>query len=107
MDASVCLSLYIVLCSVSAMRPHGLEPTRLLCPWNFSDKNTGVGCHFILQAIFPTQGLNPHLLGLLHCGQILYLLRHQGSRVCVCVCVCLYVYVCVSVCVCLKSVLHM
>ena len=39
-------------------------------------KNTGVGCHALLQGIFPTQGLNP---GLVHCGQILYLLSHQGS----------------------------
>ena len=36
--------------------------TRHLCPWDFPDKNTGVGCHFLLQGIFPTQGLNPHLL---------------------------------------------
>ena len=35
---------------------------RLLCQWNFPGKNTGVGCHFLLQGIFPTQGSNPHLL---------------------------------------------
>ena len=35
-----------------------------------------MGCHFLLQRIFPPQGLNP---GLLHCRQILYLLSHQGS----------------------------
>ena len=40
------------------------------------DKNTGVGCHALLQGIFPTQGLNP---GLLHCRWILYYLSHQGS----------------------------
>ena len=34
-------------------------PTRLLQPWNFPGKITGMGCHFFLQAIFPTQGLNP------------------------------------------------
>ena len=39
-------------------------------------KNTGVGCHALLQAIFPTQRLIP---GLLHCRRILYLLSHQGS----------------------------
>ena len=39
-------------------------------------KNAGVGCHAILQEIFPTQGLNP---GLQHCRQILYCLSHQGS----------------------------
>ena len=32
------------------------------CPWNFPDKNTGVGCHFLLQGILPTQGLHLHLL---------------------------------------------
>ena len=36
-------------------------------------------CHALLQGIFPTQGLNLHLLCLLHCRQILYLLSHQGS----------------------------
>ena len=43
---------------------HG--PTRLCCPWNFPGKNTGVGCHFLLQGIFLTQGSNSHLLHLLH-----------------------------------------
>ena len=38
----------------------------------FSNKNTGVGCHFLLQGIFLTQGSNPHLLHLLHCRQVLY-----------------------------------
>ena len=42
--------------------PHGLQPTRLLCPWNFPSKNTEVGCHFLFQGIFPTQGWNLHLL---------------------------------------------
>ena len=36
------------------------NPARLLCPWNFLGKNTGVGCHFLLQEIL-TQELNPHL----------------------------------------------
>ena len=35
---------------------------RFLCPWGFSGKNTGVGCHFLLQGIFPTQRSNPRLL---------------------------------------------
>ena len=38
---------------------------RLPCPWNFPGKGTGVDCHFLLQGIFPTQGLNPGLLCLL------------------------------------------
>ena len=40
------------------MRPHELQPTRVLCPWDFPGKNTGVGCHFLLQGISPTQGSN-------------------------------------------------
>ena len=44
----------------------GNEATRLLCPRDFLRKNTGVGCHFLLKGTFPTQGLNPHLLNLLH-----------------------------------------
>ena len=51
--------------------------SRLLCPWNNSPgKNTGVGCQSLFQGIFPTQESNP---GLLHCGQILHHLSHQGS----------------------------
>ena len=42
----------------------------------FSGKNIRAGCHFFLQGIFPTQGLN---LGLPHCRQMLYQLSHQGS----------------------------
>ena len=34
-------------------------PTRVLCPWNSPDQNTGVGCHFLLWGIFLTQGSNP------------------------------------------------
>ena len=45
-----------------SLRPHGPWPTRLLCPWNFPSKNTGVGWHFLLHGIFLAQGLNPSLL---------------------------------------------
>ena len=40
--------------------PHGLESTRLLCPWDSSGKNPGVGCHFLLRGISWTQGSNPN-----------------------------------------------
>ena len=33
-----------------------------ICPWDFPGKNHGVGCYFLLQGIFPTQGSNPRLL---------------------------------------------
>ena len=58
--------------------PMDLKPTRLLCPWNSPGKNTGVGCHALLQEIFPIQGSNP---GLLHYRRILYRLSHQGSPI--------------------------
>ena len=48
--------------------------TRLLCLWTSPGENTGVGCHSLLQGIFPTQGLNP---GLLHCREILSTLSHM------------------------------
>ena len=47
-------------------------------------KNTGVGCHALLQGIFPSQGLNPRLLYLLHFRQILYPLSHLGSLYQIC-----------------------
>ena len=55
-------------CSVmsDSLQPHGLQPAKILCPWDFPGKNTGVRCHFLLQEILPTQGLNPCLLQLLH-----------------------------------------
>ena len=55
---------------------HGLQPTRLLCPWDFPGKDAGVGCHFLFQGIFPTQRSNP---GLLHFRQILYQLSCKRS----------------------------
>ena len=56
---------------------HGLKH-RLLRPWAFPSKSTGVGGHCLLQRIFPTQGSNS---GLLPCRQTLYRLSHQGSIV--------------------------
>ena len=56
--------MYVCVCSVmsDSLGPYGLQPL----PGNSPGKNTGVGCHFLLQGIFPTQGLNPGLLHLLH-----------------------------------------
>ena len=56
------------LSRVDSLRPCGLYPTRLLRPWDSPGKTTGVGCHFILQGIFPTRTSNP---GLPHCRQTL------------------------------------
>ena len=52
------------------------KPTRLLCPRNSPENNTGVGSYSLLQWIFLTQGSNP---GLLHGRWVFYCLRHQGS----------------------------
>ena len=73
----------IVKSEVAQSCPTLCDPmdTRLLRPWDFLSKNTGVGCHFLLQGVFLTQGSNP---GLPHCRQTLYRLSHQGSeRTCV------------------------
>ena len=56
--------------------PTTVTYTKLFRPWDFQGKSTGVGCHFLLQGIFPTQGSNP---GLSHCRQTLYRLSHQRS----------------------------
>ena len=77
LDAMVHVVVVVQLLSrVQLLRPHGLQPARLLCPQDSPGKNTGVGCHFLLQGIFPAQELN---LGLLHCRQILYQLIQKGS----------------------------
>ena len=55
------------------------KPVRILCPGNFPGKNPGVGCHFLLQGIFPTQGSNPHLLCVLHWQADSLPLSHLGS----------------------------
>ena len=48
-------------CSVvsNSVRPYGLWPARLLCPWNFPGKNTAVDFHALHQGLFLTHGLNP------------------------------------------------
>ena len=70
---------YMLRC-FSLVRPHGLQPTRLLNPWNSPGKNTGVGCHALLQGIFPTQGSNLPLLCLLNWQVHCVLLRHGVSQ---------------------------
>ena len=51
----------VLSCSVMpySLWHHGLLPLRLLCPWDSPGKTTGVGCHALLQGIFPIQGSNP------------------------------------------------
>ena len=80
------VSIYCVLVTQSCLFaiPWTIQLASLLCPRDSPAKNTGVGCHALLQGIFPTQRSN---LGLPHCRWILYftlfysyfILSHQGS----------------------------
>ena len=73
---SPCLLIYIQSESENhSVMSNSLSPHGLYSPWNFPGQNTGVGSLFLLQVIFPTQGLNP---GLPHYRQTLYPLSHQG-----------------------------
>ena len=62
---AVCPSIRLPVLSCFSrvsLRPHGLQPARLLCPWDSPGKNTGVGCHALFQGILQTQGSNPQFL---------------------------------------------
>ena len=79
-ESSLQLSYTLLLASSlsNSLRPHGLQPIRLLCPWDSPGKNSGVGCHFLLEEIFPIQGST---LGLLYCRWILYCPSRQKPQV--------------------------
>ena len=66
-----CCCLIATSC-LTPLPPHGLKPTRFPCPWDSPGKNAGVGYHWV----FPTQGLNPHLL---HWQEDSLPLSHQGT----------------------------
>ena len=64
-DLSYAFSLrknLVVLVATNSARPQGLQPARLLCPWDSSGKSTGVGCHFLLQENLPNAGTEPTFL---------------------------------------------
>ena len=48
---------------LTLLRPHVLKPARLLCPWGSPGKNTGMGCHALLQGIFRIEPASPALAG--------------------------------------------
>ena len=75
----VCVCVCVRSVMSNSLQPCGLQHARLLCPCDISGKNTGMGCHFLLQGIFLTQRSNSRLLCLLHCRQILYHLSRLGS----------------------------
>ena len=83
-----------------SLQPRGLQPVRLLRPWDSTGKNTRVGCHVFLQGIFPTQGQNPCHLSLLHWQPVSLPLAPSGRWNSICVMCrslkmqCMYVYVC-------------
>ena len=79
---------------VSERRPWTV-PTRLLCLWSFPGKNPEVGCHFLLQGVFPTQASNlQHLSCLLHWQEdSLPIAPPRKPHVCMYVWVCMYIYI--------------
>ena len=78
-----------LLSSSDSLRPRGWQPPGLLCPWNFPDKNTGVGRCFLIQRMFLTQGWNPCLLNRHRFiteppREPLHIHTYTCTRVCVC-----------------------
>ena len=61
------------------LRSHGIQPSRLLCPWDFPGKNTGVVCHFIAQGNLPDPGIE--LVSPALAGRVFILpLSHLGGK---------------------------
>ena len=59
-------------------RPHGLQPTRLLCPWDFPGRSTGVGCHCLLNSVGCQQKWTKYIL--LHI--LLKNISHKNKHCC-------------------------
>ena len=73
-----CFCYFVTKLYVILLRPQGLQLTRMLCPWDFPGKNTGVCCHFLLQGVFLTQREKSRFLH----WQADYLpLTHEGNPV--------------------------
>ena len=68
-------------CSVTSnsLKLHGLQPARLPYPWSFSGENTGVGCYFLFQGIFPTLGIQSESFASPALAVRFFTLSHQGS----------------------------
>ena len=71
----MCAPLQQTLCDPVDRSPPGCSVHGI-----FPGKNTGLGCNFLLQGIFPTQGLNPHLLFLLHWQADSLPMNHLGTK---------------------------
>ena len=76
LSTSTCQMCLVAYSCLTLCDPMDCSPPGSSVQVDSLSKNTGVGCHFFLQEIFPTQGSN---LGLPHCRWILYHLSHQGS----------------------------
>ena len=83
MNVLLLLMLHVLCCAVLghsvmsySLWLHGLESTKILCPWEFSRQENWSGLPWPPPGDLPTQGSSP---GLTHCRQILYHLGHQGS----------------------------
>ena len=74
LNSGICVCLVTQSC-LTLCNPMDCSPPSFSVHGNSLGKNTGVGCHALLQGIFPIQGSNPCLL----CRQILYCLSHQRS----------------------------
>ena len=59
---SLCCWCWVTKSCLTLLWSHALSSSGLLCPWDFLGKNTGVGCCFLLQGNFPTQGSDLWLL---------------------------------------------
>ena len=75
----VCVRVLSQVWHVWLFALYGPQFARLLCPRDFPGKNTGAGCHFLLQRIFMTQASNSHFLWLLHWRENSLPQSHLGS----------------------------
>ena len=64
-----------------SLKPYEHWPTRLLCPWDFPGKNTGVDCHSLLQGIFWPRDWTSVSCVSCFGGHVLYLLSHKWSPI--------------------------
>ena len=104
-DIYVYIHLYtcVCVCSVTQSYPTLCNPMDCSppCPWDSPAKNTGVGCHFLFQGIFPTTGIEPESPA----GRFFAPFgKPKYIRVCVCVCVCVCAHVCHAVLNCFSCV---
>ena len=88
MGTCVCVCVHTRVCALSRV-PLSVTPWTVACeapPWDFPGKNTRLGCHFLLQGLFPTQGLNllhwqADSLPLRSCFRILAIVNNEAIMV--------------------------